>query len=172
MRTTLKRGVGRGAEVNGNGHAVYPPAAVSAITRYEQPPPPGRSAGGMVRRIILVVVLCALSLALAAAGGLYLWYHETVAAIRCHEADCSKAQKHLVALPGQAAIALVILSPAVTATSGGGDAGADLSRYVLAYSVGGAWMVAAGVADHLLLVRLLPRTGRDFRLKAEATSDA
>ena len=31
MKTTLTRGVERGAEPNGNGHAIYPPAAVSAF---------------------------------------------------------------------------------------------------------------------------------------------
>jgi LCP family protein required for cell wall assembly len=110
MRTTLKRGVGRGAEANGNGHAVYPPAAVSAVTRYEQPPLPGRTGLRLVGRILFLTLLVALSLALAAAGGLYLWFHQSVAAIRCHEADCRTAQKRLVthALPGQAAIALLI----------------------------------------------------------------
>jgi LCP family protein required for cell wall assembly len=107
MRTTLKRGVGRGAELNGNGHAVYPPAVVSAITRYEQPTPE-RSGIGLVWRILIVVLLAAVSLALAAAGGLYLWYHQSIAAIRCHESDCRVAQKHLVGLPGQAAIGLII----------------------------------------------------------------
>src|SRR5438132_2693997 len=108
MRTTLKRGVGRGAEVNGNGRAVYPPAAVSAVTRYEQPPPPGRTPAGVVRRIVLATLLGALALALAGAGGLYLWYHQSVAAIRCHESDCRTAQKRLVAAPGQAAIGLIV----------------------------------------------------------------
>src|SRR6476661_3486121 len=100
MRTTLKRGVGRGAEVNGNGRAVYPPAAVTAVSRYEQPQAPGRSGLGLVGRILLITLLVALSLALAAAGGLYLWFHQSVAAIRCHEADCRTAQKRLVSLPG------------------------------------------------------------------------
>src|SRR5262249_45062403 len=110
MRTTLKRGVGRGAEVNGNGHSVYPPAAVSAVTRYEQPPRKTRSGLRLIGRILFLTVLVAVSLALAAAGGLYLWFHQSVAAIRCHEADCRTAQKRLVthALPGQAAIALLI----------------------------------------------------------------
>src|SRR6266550_3163548 len=110
MRTTLKRGIGRGAEVNGNGRAVYPPSTVTAVSRYEQPPLPGRTGLGLVRRILLVTLLAALSLVLAAAGGLYLWFHQSVAAIRCHEADCRTAQKRLVthALPGQAAIALLI----------------------------------------------------------------
>jgi hypothetical protein len=34
MRTTLKRGVGRGAAANGNGKAVFPPGTVTAVTRY------------------------------------------------------------------------------------------------------------------------------------------
>jgi LCP family protein required for cell wall assembly len=109
MRTTLKRGVGRGAEVNGNGHAVYPPASTSAVTRYEQPPLPARSGLRLVGRILFFTFLTALSLALAAAGGLYLWFHESVAAVRCHEADCRTAQKRLSVTPaGQAAIALIV----------------------------------------------------------------
>jgi LCP family protein required for cell wall assembly len=109
MRTTLKRGVGRGAELNGNGHAVYPPAAVSAVSRYEQPLVPGRTGVALVGRILLITFLVALSLALAAAGGLYLWFHQSVAAIRCHESDCRIAQKRLVVTPaGQAAIALLV----------------------------------------------------------------
>ena len=108
MRTTLKRGVGRGAEVNGNGRAVYPPSTVTAVSRYEQPPLPGRTGLGLVRRILLVTLLAALSLVLATAGGLYLWFHQSVAAIRCHESDCRTAQKRLVvSLPGQAAIGLI-----------------------------------------------------------------
>jgi LCP family protein required for cell wall assembly len=107
MKTTLKRGIGRGAELNGNGHAVYPPAAVSAITRYEQPTPE-RSRLRVVRRVLIVTLLAAVSLALAAGGGLYLWYHQSIAAIRCHENDCRTAQKRLVGLPGKAAIGLFI----------------------------------------------------------------
>lgn len=109
MRTTLKRGIGRGAELNGNGHAVFPPAAVSAVARYEQPLRPARSGLALVGRILLVTFLAALSLALAAAGGLYLWFHQSVEAIRCHESDCRIAQKRLVVTPaGQAAIGLLV----------------------------------------------------------------
>jgi LCP family protein required for cell wall assembly len=109
MRTTLKRGVGRAAEVEGNGHAVFPPAAVSSIARYEQPPAPGITGLRLVRRVLLVTLLIALSLALATAGGLYLWFHQSVAAIRAHSTDVKRAQKQLdVTLPGQAAIALVV----------------------------------------------------------------
>ena len=47
MRTTLKRGVGRAAGLNGtNGHAVFPPAAASPVVRYRQPPAAGASAVG------------------------------------------------------------------------------------------------------------------------------
>ena len=42
MRTTLKRGVGRGAH-NGNGKAVFPPGTLSTVTRYRQPPPPSKT---------------------------------------------------------------------------------------------------------------------------------
>src|SRR5579885_3067963 len=109
MRTTLKRGVGRGAELNGNGHAVLPPATATAVTRYEQPPPPPRTGLRLVRRILLVVLLVALSLGLAAAGGLYLWFHQSVSAIRAHSTDVKRAQKQLdVTLPGHAAIALIV----------------------------------------------------------------
>ncbi|HEY3920569.1 MAG TPA: LCP family protein [Gaiellaceae bacterium] len=110
MRTTLKRGIGRGAELNGNGHAVYPPAAESPVVRYQQPPPSTRTAGGLVRRVIMIVLLVAVALALAAGGGIYLWYHQSLAAIRCHEADCKTAQKRLAPAPppGKAAIALLI----------------------------------------------------------------
>ena len=37
MRTTLKKGIGRAAELNGNGHAVLPPSVLTRMTRYRQP---------------------------------------------------------------------------------------------------------------------------------------
>ena len=40
MRTTLKRGIGRGATVEANGRPVLPPGALSPITMYRQPEPP------------------------------------------------------------------------------------------------------------------------------------
>ena len=39
MKTTLKRGIGRAAELNGNGRAVYPPAVAAPMRRYRQPEP-------------------------------------------------------------------------------------------------------------------------------------
>ncbi len=109
MRTTLKRGVGRSAEGNGNGHAVFPPGPISTITRYRQPPPPERSGLGLLGRILLATLLVILSLGLAAAGGIYLWFHQSVEAVRAHSTDVKTAQKQLdVTLPGQAAVALVV----------------------------------------------------------------
>ena len=49
MRTTLKRGIGRGAALNGhgNGRAVLPPTS-PAFTVYRQPEPSSRSIAGLV----------------------------------------------------------------------------------------------------------------------------
>ncbi len=61
MRTTLKRGVGRGAGANGNGRAVFPPGTVSAVTRYRQPPPPSTTGLGLLRRILVATLLAVVS---------------------------------------------------------------------------------------------------------------
>ena len=65
MRTTLKRGIGRGAAVNGNGRAVLPPAILTQITRYRQPLPERRSFGAKVGRVFLWLVAFAMMIALA-----------------------------------------------------------------------------------------------------------
>jgi LCP family protein required for cell wall assembly len=126
MKTTLKRGVGRGAHVNGNGHAVFPPGTVSAVTRYEQPPPPKRSGWAIVGRVLVVMLLVLLSIALAIAGGAYLWFHREVAAVQAHSVGVKRAQKQLdVPLPGQAAIALVLGYDARRGADAGGGARSD-----------------------------------------------
>ncbi len=111
MRTTLKRGVGRAADLegtNGNGRAVYPPAAVSTVVRYRQPPG-GRTGLGLVSRILVGTLLVLVAIALAIAGGALLWYHSEVQAVHAHGADVKIAQKELqVTLPGHAAVALVV----------------------------------------------------------------
>ena len=109
MRTTLKRGVGRGASHNGNGKAVFPPGTLSTVTRYRQPPPSGSSALGLFGRILLVVFLVVTSLALAVSGGAYLYLHQSVASVRAHTKAVVRAS-HLLntPLPHQAAVALVI----------------------------------------------------------------
>ena len=108
MRTTLKRGVGRGAGLDGkNGHAVFPPGTAGAVVRYRQPPPPERSGLGLLARMLLGTLIVAV--ALTAAGGGYLFFHQSVAAVRAHSKDVILAEPQLhVLLPHQAAVALVV----------------------------------------------------------------
>jgi LCP family protein required for cell wall assembly len=110
MRTTLKRGVGRGANLsNGkNGNAVYPPTAVSSVSRYKQPPVK-RTGMGLIGRILLFTLLTVIAIAIAAAGAAYLWFDNTVNSLRAHTEAMKIAQKETTpALPGHPAIALVI----------------------------------------------------------------
>ena len=109
MRTTLKRGVGRGAGLNGNGRVVLPPAAASTVTRYQQPPQPGRSALGIFGRVLLFVLLAALCIGVGAAGGAYLYFHQSVATVRAHTPDVVRAERSLdIPVAHHAAVALVI----------------------------------------------------------------
>jgi LCP family protein required for cell wall assembly len=107
MRTTLKKGIGQGAGVNGNGRAGFPPGALSPVTLYRQPEPAQRSLAAQVGRffawlaITLLVVVCGL------VGGFYLWIHESAAALRPHTAQAKAAQARLDD-PKGAAIAMVI----------------------------------------------------------------
>ena len=108
MRTTLKRGVGRGASHNGNGKAVFPPGTLSTVTRYRQPEP-SRSPLGIFWRILLVTLIAITSIAIAIAGGAYLYFHQSVATVRAHTPSVVRASKTLdVPLPNHAVIALVI----------------------------------------------------------------
>jgi LCP family protein required for cell wall assembly len=109
MRTTLKRGVGRGAGLNGNGRIVLPPAAATTVTHYQQPPPPRRSGARLVGRILLFTFLAVLALGVGAAGGAYLYFHQSVATVRAHTPDVIRAEKSLdIPVAHHAAIALVI----------------------------------------------------------------
>jgi LCP family protein required for cell wall assembly len=109
MRTTLKRGVGRGAAHNGNGKAVFPPGTLSTVTRYRQPPPPAKTALGLFWRIVIGTLLVVSSLVLAVAGGAYLYFHQSVATVRAHTPSVVRAAKTLdIPLAHHAAIALVV----------------------------------------------------------------
>ncbi len=109
MRTTLKRGIGRGAAVTGNGRPVLPPGALSPITIYRQPEPPPRSGWATLRRIVVWAVLALLVVLGSIAGGAYLWFHESVAEVVATTPDVKIAAKRLdVALPGEPATALVV----------------------------------------------------------------
>ena len=109
MRTTLKRGLGRGAAPNGNGKAVFPPGASSPMTLYRQPEGSGRSRLGLVGRAAMWLGVVCLVVATGAAGGAYLYFHESVAAVAAKTPAVRKAAETLdVPLPGQPAVALVI----------------------------------------------------------------
>ena len=108
MRTTLKRGIGRSAGANGNGHAVLPPAILSPVTRYTQPRQPRRR-WVLVARFLLGFLALAVLLGLGSAGGAYLYYHESVQAVAAHSKDVKIAQKALhIVRANEPAIALVI----------------------------------------------------------------
>jgi LCP family protein required for cell wall assembly len=108
MRTTLKRGIGRSAGANGNGSAVLPPAILSPVNRYTQ----SRhriSRWALVGRVFLGLLALVVLLALGSAGGAYLYYHESVAAVAAHSKDVKIAQKALhIVRANEPAIALVI----------------------------------------------------------------
>jgi LCP family protein required for cell wall assembly len=109
MKTTLKRGIGRGAELNGNGRAVFPPGVRTAMSRYRQPEPEPRGAWALVRLVALWTMLVALIVASGAAGGLYLRAHRFVAAVAPKsKADKAAAKELDIAIPGQPTTALVI----------------------------------------------------------------
>ena len=111
MRTTLKRGMGRAATVNGNGRAVLPPAVVEPMRRYAPPPPPPppstrSTAAKIFGWILLVLVIVVTGLS----GGLYLYAHETLNAIAPHSKEVKASEKDLTKLPApsEPAVALVV----------------------------------------------------------------
>jgi len=109
MKTTLKRGMGRGATVNGNGRAVYPPGVHTPMRLYRQPEPQPRGAWQVVRSVVLWVVLVAILVAGGTAGAAYLKTHQFIAAISPKKkADRAAAKRLDLAIPGQPTIALVI----------------------------------------------------------------
>ncbi len=105
MRTTLKRGLGRGAAPNGNGKAVFPPGTSSPVTLYRQPEPSRRSRAGLIGRVAMWLGIACLVVATGTAGGAYLYFHESVAAVAAKTPEVRKAARQLdVALPGQPAV--------------------------------------------------------------------
>ena len=96
MRTTLKRGVGRGAGLNGeNGHAVFPPGPASAVVRYRSRLRPSGAASGSWRGSCSGRCSSSLAVGLAVAGGAFLWFHQSVSAVHAHSVDVKIAQKEL-----------------------------------------------------------------------------
>jgi len=99
VRTTLKRGIGRGAAVNGNGHAVLPPGAVEPMRRYRQPPPTRRTTRQVVGAVFGWILLALLIVGGGLAGGLYLYAHETLNAIAPHSKAVQESTKFLHTVP-------------------------------------------------------------------------
>ena len=107
MKTTLKRGIGRGASFNGNGRPVLPPTVLPPVNVYRQPP--RRTGWGLVGRIVLWLFAAVAMAGAGLAGGAYLFFDRQVAEVRATTPDVVEAQKVLdVVLPGQPEIALVV----------------------------------------------------------------
>jgi LCP family protein required for cell wall assembly len=141
MKTTLKRGVGRSAHVNGNGRADRPPVALTPITRYEQP---RRRRGiiGILARTLLLLIAVALSLLVGVAGGYWLEGEQTVldiSKVSLRDPQIRKAaQKLEIPLPDRPAIAIVV--------------GHDTRRWARGDERGGR-------ADTVMLMRADPNIG-------------
>src|SRR3954447_10890961 len=107
MRTTLKKGIGRGAGVNGNGHAILPPGALTPVTLYRQPPPPTRGVAARVGTFFLSAGAVLAVVVVGAVGAFPLWAHEGAARLRPPPAEGRQTQARLDP-PKSAAIALVL----------------------------------------------------------------
>jgi LCP family protein required for cell wall assembly len=107
MRTTLKKGIGRRADLNGNGHAVLPPGVITQMTRYRQPK---RSALRFVGKIFFSLFAVGLMVALGLAGGYYLYLDTKVENLNTASPEVKVAQEQLdkVPPPDQPSTALVI----------------------------------------------------------------
>jgi len=109
MRTTLKR-IGLAGGHNGNGHSAAPPL-FGPIVRYRQPDPPRRSVIGVILRGFGWLVLAVVVVASGAAGGLYLYGHESLASVSAHSDPLKKTESNgdlqKVPPPSKPAIALV-----------------------------------------------------------------
>lgn len=111
MRTTLKRGIGRGAAFNGNGRAVLPPGVGgqgTAVTRYRQPLVERGFLYYFAKTLVWLLVLVVTG-AVGLAGGAYLYFHQTVRDVVAHTPEVKLAQERLeIPPPDEAAITLVI----------------------------------------------------------------
>jgi LCP family protein required for cell wall assembly len=109
MRTTLKRGVGRSAAANGNGHAVLPPGPLAPIVRYEQPRPRRGVLKVLVKTLFALAAL-ALMVATAAVAGTWLYGEDTVSQLLPPKTvETAITRKTLaIPVPGKPAIALVL----------------------------------------------------------------
>ena len=108
MRTTLKRGIGRVAVVNGDGRAVLPPGVLSPVQRYRQPERV-RSTWRVLGRVLFILVALCVATVLGIAGGAYLYADENAHAFSSLSVRTARAAKILNhPIPGQPANALLI----------------------------------------------------------------
>ena len=78
---------------------MLPPSALSPMTRYRVDEPDGGSGLRIVGRILLWALVGIVMVAVAFIAGLYLWFHQSVAAVQAHTKDAKEAQ----AVPRRAA---------------------------------------------------------------------
>jgi LCP family protein required for cell wall assembly len=142
MKTTLKRGAGRSAQLNGNGRVEHAPAALTPITRYQQP---GRR--GIVRilgRVLFFLVAACVSLLVGIGGGYWLEGEQTVVDISnasLSDPQIRKAVRRLeIPLPNRPAIAMVV--------------GQDFRKWAKGDERGGR-------ADTVMLLRADPTEGKE-----------
>src|SRR2546423_14067587 len=99
MRTTLKRGIGRGADLNGNGHAVLPPGVQKPIVLYRQPPREGRSIGRRLAGFFFWLLVLVAMVAGGAAGGVFLYGDDFASAAAPPSQALKRAPKRLASAP-------------------------------------------------------------------------
>jgi LCP family protein required for cell wall assembly len=109
LRTTIKRGIGRGGSPVGDGRVFLPPDALTPATRYRQPQKRARGTR-LVGKVVLWALAVVVMLAGAIAGGAVIYYQrEVVAQVQVRSKSTKAAVPSLdVPLPGHPAIALVI----------------------------------------------------------------
>jgi LCP family protein required for cell wall assembly len=108
MRTTLKRGIGQAAGLNGNGHSAVP--LFGPIVRYRQPEPPRSTWLGSLLRGFGWLVLAVAVIGSGVGGGLYLYTHETLAAISTHTQQGKNAANELKVIPSPSAPAIALIA--------------------------------------------------------------
>jgi LCP family protein required for cell wall assembly len=141
MKTTLKRGVGRATEANGNGRSALPPDVLTPITHYRQPAR-RRSVMGIIGRVLFFLLAALTSLAFGIAGGYWLEGDQTIVdldRVSRKDPQIRKAAQRLdIPLPDRPAIAMVV--------------GQDFRRWAKAEERGGR-------ADTVMLLRADPVVG-------------
>jgi LCP family protein required for cell wall assembly len=158
MRTTLKRGLGRGATLNGNGHrAVYPPGVLTPMRRYRVPPPPERTTRQLVGWLFRWTLAGLLMVVAGLGGGLYLYQHQTLASFAPHSAGVKRAQELLsqkVPDASQPAVGLVIgYDKRAGADAAGGSSRSDTIMLVRADPIGKSISLMSFPRDLLVPVR-------------------